>query len=83
MRSILIFYNHGHEIFEEENVEYFIKRRIEKMGEEPTEAFYIEPFDYKPIVKSYYVELSEQGLRAQEEFERKEFERLKKKFESK
>lgn len=83
LRQIIVLYEDGSkpEIFNEENIEYFIQRRIGKSGQYPEEAYYIEPFDFKKIVVNYENKLRESELKEMEEEEKREYRRLKRKFE--
>ena len=82
-KTLLVIYDHGRiEHFNPDEAEYWIQRRLDKEGLVPTEAWLAEPFDFDPIVDAYYAKLRAAETQSSEARERREYERLRKKFET-
>ena len=90
MKTLVILfsgYNRGYELWDvedEKDAAFRIKRRIEKEGKEASRAWLVsdeQELDVKKIIDDYYNEEARQARELAAASERREYERLKKKFE--
>lgn len=78
---IVIYDNDRIHYYKPDDADYWIRRRMEKEGIEPQEAWIGEKFDFQPIVDAFYKEQAEYDAQAAENRDRREYERLKAKYE--